>query len=140
MVPAEQPEENTIAASTVRPATDFARRILPPILVVAHTAAACNASPKAGQRLHLINRARHNPQQPMAFEAEVSKRSSTETCSYNAAAPLTISMISLVMAAWRARFINRVSESIISPALLVAESMAVIRAACSAATDSSMAR
>ena len=56
-------------------------------------------------------------------------------CSYNAAAPLTISMISFVILAWRARFITRVSESIMSLALLVAESIAVMRAACSAATD-----
>src|ERR1019366_7257189 len=58
---------------------------------------------------------------------------------YAAAAPLTISMISLVMAAWRTRFICSVSASIISEALLVAESIAVMRAACSAATDSVMA-
>ena len=43
------------------------------------------------------------------------------------------------MAAWRTRFIYSVSESIISEALLVAESIAVMRAACSAATDSVMA-
>ena len=42
--------------------------------------------------------------------------------------------------AWRARFIISVSESIISLALLVAASIAVMRAACSAATDSSSAR
>jgi hypothetical protein len=58
---------------------------------------------------------------------------------HSAAAPLTISMISLVMAAWRTRFIFSVSESIISEALFVAESIAVIRAACSAATDSVIA-
>src|ERR1035437_2906085 len=58
---------------------------------------------------------------------------------YAAAAPLTISMISLVMAAWRTRFMCSVSASIISEALLVAESIAVMRAACSAATDSVMA-
>ena len=57
-----------------------------------------------------------------------------------AAAPLTISIISFVIFAWRARFIISVSESIISLALLVAASMAVMRAACSAATDSSSAR
>ena len=60
-------------------------------------------------------------------------------CPYNAAAPLTISIISLVIAAWRARFMVSVSESITSLALLVAESIAVMRAACSAATDSSIA-
>ena len=48
-------------------------------------------------------------------------------------------MISLVMAAWRTRFICSVSASIMSEALLVAESIAVMRAACSAATDSVMA-
>jgi len=58
---------------------------------------------------------------------------------YCAAAPETISIISLVMAAWRTRFMYSVSESIMSEALLVAESMAVMRAACSAATDSVMA-
>ncbi len=40
--------------------------------------------------------------------------------------------------AWRTRFMVSVSESIMSEALLVAESIAVMRAACSAATDSSM--
>ena len=53
---------------------------------------------------------------------------------YKAAAPLTISIISLVIAACRTRFICSESASIISPALVVAESIAVIRAACSAAT------
>ena len=48
-------------------------------------------------------------------------------------------MISVVIEACRTRFIVRVSDSISSPALLVAESIAVIRAACSAATDSSSA-
>src|SRR5215472_13693122 len=56
-----------------------------------------------------------------------------------AAAPLTISMISFVILACRARFMASVSESIMSVALLVADSMAVMRAACSAATDSSKA-
>ena len=51
----------------------------------------------------------------------------------NAAAPLTISIISLVMLAWRTRFIFNVNESITSVALELAASMAVIRAACSAA-------
>ena len=40
---------------------------------------------------------------------------------YIAAAPLTISIISFVIFAWRARFITRVSESIMSVALLVAD-------------------
>jgi len=57
-----------------------------------------------------------------------------------AAAPLTISIISFVIFACRARFMASVSESIMSVALLVAESMAVMRAACSAATDSMSAR
>jgi len=56
-----------------------------------------------------------------------------------AAAPLTISIISFVIFACRTRFIARVRESIMSLALLVADSMAVMRAACSAAIDSSMA-
>ena len=58
---------------------------------------------------------------------------------YSAAAPDTISIISLVIAAWRTRFMCSVSASIMSEALLVAESIAVMRAACSAATDSVMA-
>ena len=49
-------------------------------------------------------------------------------------------MISRVMAAWRTRFMYSVRESIISAALFVAASMAVIRAASSAACDSSSAR
>ena len=49
-------------------------------------------------------------------------------------------MISFVIFACRARFMISVSESIMSVALLVAESIAVMRAACSAATDSSSAR
>ncbi len=53
---------------------------------------------------------------------------------YRAAAPLTISIISFVIAACRTRFIVSESASIMSPALLVAESIAVMRAACSAAT------
>ena len=57
-----------------------------------------------------------------------------------ASAPLTTSMISLVMLAWRTRFINNVSLSIISDAFEVAASIAVIRAACSLAADSNSAR
>jgi hypothetical protein len=53
-----------------------------------------------------------------------------------AAAPLTTSMISLVILAWRTRFMYSVSLSITSLALDVAASMAVMRAACSAAADS----
>ena len=48
-------------------------------------------------------------------------------------------MISLVIEAWRARFIVSVRRSIMSVALVVADSIAVMRAACSAATDSSIA-
>ena len=48
-------------------------------------------------------------------------------------------MISVVIEAWRTRFMVSVSESISSPAFLVALSIAVMRAACSAATDSSRA-
>ena len=57
-----------------------------------------------------------------------------------AAAPLTTSMISLVMLACRTRFMYSVSLSIMSAAFDVAASIAVMRAACSAATDSSIAR
>ena len=60
--------------------------------------------------------------------------------SYVAAAPLMTSMISRVMAAWRTRFKWSVRESIKSEALFVAASIAVIRAASSAACDSSRAR
>src|SRR5208282_702129 len=56
------------------------------------------------------------------------------------AAPLTISINSLVMPAWRILFISRVSLSINSDALRVAESIAVMRAAHSAADDSSRMR
>src|SRR5882672_9784025 len=62
------------------------------------------------------------------------------TVAYRAEAPETISMISLVMAAWRMRFMFRVSEEIKSPAFFEAASIAVIRAPCSEATDSSRAR
>ena len=55
---------------------------------------------------------------------------------FSASAPPTISINSLVMAAWRARFISSVSRSIMSRALLVALSIAVIRAPCSLAIDS----
>ena len=49
-------------------------------------------------------------------------------------------MISFVIAAWRTRFMFSVSESISSLAFLEAESIAVMRAPCSEATDSSNAR
>ena len=48
-------------------------------------------------------------------------------------------MISVVIEACRTRFIVRVKASISSPAFLVAASIAAIRAACSAAADSSKA-
>src|SRR5437588_7583039 len=72
--------------------------------------------------------------------AKSQKQTAKSGFPYIAAAPLTISMISFVIFAWRARFMIRVNESIMSVALLVAESIAVIRAACSAATDSNSAR
>jgi len=58
----------------------------------------------------------------------------------SASAPPMISISSLVMAAWRARLKSSVSLSIMSLALFVAASMAVMRAPCSDATDSSNAR
>ena len=59
-----------------------------------------------------------------------------QSSDHNAEAPETISIISLVMAAWRTRFMFRVSEEIKSPAFFEAASIAVIRAPCSEATDS----
>src|SRR5580704_182152 len=56
------------------------------------------------------------------------------------AAPLTISINSFVIPACRILFICNVSLSINSDALRVAESIAVIRAACSAAADSNKIR
>ena len=49
-------------------------------------------------------------------------------------------MISFVIAAWRTRFIFKVKLSINSLAFFEAESIAVMRAPCSEATDSSSAR
>jgi hypothetical protein len=49
-------------------------------------------------------------------------------------------MISLVIPACRIRFIVSVKESINSTAFVVAASMAVMRAPCSAAADSNKAR
>ena len=49
-------------------------------------------------------------------------------------------MISCVMSAWRWRFICRVYVSISSPAFSEALRMAVMRAPCSDAVDSSSAR
>src|SRR5207302_455573 len=59
---------------------------------------------------------------------------------FSASAPVTISAISFVMAAWRARFIDSVSVSIISPAFSVAADMLIIRCACSLAIASTSAR
>jgi len=59
---------------------------------------------------------------------------------FSASAPLTTSRISLVIDACRILFIFSVRLSIISVALRVALSIAVIRAPCSAAADSSRAR
>src|SRR5258706_80538 len=62
-------------------------------------------------------------------------------CSYAVyEAPLTISMISFVIAACLTLFMCSVRPSITSPAFFVAASIAVMRAACSAAQDSSMLR
>ena len=58
----------------------------------------------------------------------------------SASAPATTSRISCVISAWRARFISSVSRSIISPAFFEALRIAVIRAPCSDADDSSSAR
>ncbi len=49
-------------------------------------------------------------------------------------------MISRVMDAWRMRFMLSVNDWISSPAFFDAESIAVMRAPCSLATDSSSAR
>ena len=49
-------------------------------------------------------------------------------------------MISRVIAAWRTRFMLSVSEEIKSPAFFEAASIAVMRAPCSDAIDSSRAR
>ena len=46
-------------------------------------------------------------------------------------APLTISMISVVIESWRARFMMRASRVMRSSALSVADFMARCRAACS---------
>src|SRR6266478_5694252 len=64
----------------------------------------------------------------------------TQRGHFSASAPETISISSLVIDAWRARLYWSESRPIISLALLVAESIAVIRAPCSDASDSSSAR
>ena len=58
----------------------------------------------------------------------------------SASAPATTSRISWVISAWRARFICSVSVSISSPAFFEAFRIAVMRAPCSDAADSSSAR
>ena len=58
----------------------------------------------------------------------------------SASAPATTSMISCVISAWRARFICSVRPSISSPAFSEALRIAVMRAPCSDAVDSSSAR
>ena len=55
-------------------------------------------------------------------------------------APATTSMISCVISAWRARFISSVRSVMISPAFSEALRIAVMRAPCSDAVDSSSAR
>src|SRR6185436_17153195 len=57
-----------------------------------------------------------------------------------ASAPATTSMISWVISAWRARFISSVRSSMTSPAFWDALRIAVMRAPCSDAVDSSSAR
>ena len=57
----------------------------------------------------------------------------------SASAPLTISMISVVMASWRARFMARDRLMMSSSALSVAAFMARWREACSEAEASSRA-
>ena len=58
----------------------------------------------------------------------------------SASAPPTTSRISCVISAWRARFMLSVSVSISSPAFFEALRIAVMRAPCSEAVDSSSAR
>src|SRR6185436_16063739 len=69
-------------------------------------------------------------------DTDVQRVSNYNQKTYCAAAPDTTSMISLVIAAWRTRFMLSVSESISSRAFLEAESIAVMRAPCSEAIDS----
>ena len=57
-----------------------------------------------------------------------------------ASAPATTSMISCVISAWRSRFICSVRSSMMSPAFSEALRIAVMRAPCSDAVDSSSAR
>ena len=57
-------------------------------------------------------------------------------CSSNAEAPPTISLISVVIEAWRTRLYVRVRVEMIAVAFSVAECMALRRAPCSAAAES----
>ena len=70
----------------------------------------------------------------------MSTSTSTVFSYFKASAVPTISINSRVIEAWRARFICNVNEPIIFAALLVAESMAVMRAPCSLAVASNSAR
>ena len=66
--------------------------------------------------------------------------SSPPDCAWRiASAPPTISMISVVMASWRARFMMRLSVLMSSSALSEADFMARWRKACSEAEASSRA-
>ena len=77
----------------------------------------------------------------LIFTAPTARDTNHESRLYPAdAAPLTTSMISLVIAACRTLFMCSVSASITSEALLVADSIAVMRAACSAAEVSASMR
>jgi hypothetical protein len=75
-----------------------------------------------------------------AFTARFTNYESRFTNHPADAAPLTTSMISRVIAAWRTLFMCSVRASITSEALLVADSIAVMRAACSAAELSASMR
>jgi hypothetical protein len=89
------------------------------------------------EQLRLLGRGRHSwsldEQNPNLFVAAAKSYVS-------ASAPATTSRISWVISAWRARFICSVSPSISSPAFFDALRIAVIRAPCSDAADSSRAR
>jgi hypothetical protein len=73
-------------------------------------------------------------------EYDAAQRDRLESYPLSASAPATISRISWVICAWRARFIASVSRSISSPAFFEALRIAVICAARNDAADSSSAR
>ncbi len=79
------------------------------------------------------------PHSRHSHRARMRGRAAFQRVPSQALAPETTSMISLVMDACRILFMCSVSESMTSVALSVAASMAVMRAPCSAATDSSSA-